>query len=290
MKNELVKVITKDGLYLSGLFSNPLNSKKVILHIHGFEGDFFSNSFVSIQGTMLSEKDISFLTVQTRGTSLRQELINEGGEAIYNGSYYELLEEAYLDIDAWIEFLTTKGFEEIILQGHSLGTIKVIRYIFEGGIKDKVSRLILLAPFDKTWLLDNAAKQVNKSPEELRKIAKEMVEKGKGDEIAPYGFDDVPHSYKNFLSWYSTDDLGKMFDFFDKEYAFPILNKIQIPTLIIVGNKDEFFNPSNPEMPEEAMSILSSNIKNSKGIFIEGSEHVFKGFEKELVNFIINNI
>ena len=61
----------------------------------------------------------------------------------------ELLEEAHLDISAWIKFLLDEGYQEIILQGHSLGTIKVIRYLFEGEYKNKISKLILLAPFEK---------------------------------------------------------------------------------------------------------------------------------------------
>jgi predicted alpha/beta hydrolase family esterase len=34
------------------------------------------------------------------------------------------------------------------LQGHSLGTFKIVRYLFEGKYADKINKLILLAPFD----------------------------------------------------------------------------------------------------------------------------------------------
>ena len=48
-----------------------------------------------------------------------------------------------------------QGYSEFILAGHSLGTIKSVRYLFEGEYADTIRSLILLAPFDKMDILKN---------------------------------------------------------------------------------------------------------------------------------------
>ncbi len=46
-KNKLVQVATSDGLYLQGYFA-PKKGKVALLHIHGFEGNFYENKFVQV--------------------------------------------------------------------------------------------------------------------------------------------------------------------------------------------------------------------------------------------------
>jgi pimeloyl-ACP methyl ester carboxylesterase len=74
-----------------------------------------------------------------------------------------------------------------------------------------------------------------------------------------------------------------MFEFCSKDYDFPVLKKIKIPTKIIVGSKDEYFYPSNPKHPEGAMGILLKNITNSTGKIIDGAIHSFKPHEDVMV-------
>ncbi len=285
---KLVKTITVDNLILSGLFFEGRKDKPVVIFIHGFEGDFFSHKWISLLGENLYQIGMGFLSVQNRGTAIRQELITTEGEAFYTGSHYEKLEDSYKDIDAWIQYLLNNGYENVILVGHSLGTIKITKYLFEGVNKKVVKKIILLAPFDKNWLLKNAAKMVNITLEELIHQASLKVQEGKGDEIAPYGFDDVPHSYQNFLSWADQSEKGRMFDFHDSNYQFPLLQKIDIPVKIIVGDNDEFFHPSKPNNPDEAMTKMLHAIKNSQGQIIKGSGHSFRGYEEELVQGILS--
>jgi len=82
-----------------------------------------------------------------------------------------------------------------------------------------------------------------------------------------------------------------MFAFFDKNYSFPILKKIQIPVKVIVGTSDEYFHPTNPKDPKEAFNILKSNVKNFSGKLIENANHGFAGYEDvvadEVLNFVL---
>jgi pimeloyl-ACP methyl ester carboxylesterase len=285
-KNKLLQITTSDGLYLHGYYV-PSESKKVgILHIHGFEGNFYENNFVHILANEMEEKGIGFLTVNTRGNGRDTSFNTVEGKDKRVGARYELLEEAHLDISAWLKYLMNEGYKEIILMGHSLGTMKAVRYLFEGEYKDKIDRLILLAPFDKKGYMLIQKKDI----ESLLNKAQKLVDSEQGDELMTPEFGDGTTSYKTFISWYKQDDLGRMFEFCSPQYDFPVLKQIKIPTKVIVGSIDEYFYPSNPEHPEEAMEILLKNISNSKGKIIDGAVHSFKPHEdimaKEVSSFV----
>lgn len=282
----LVQTATGDGLYLQGYWA-PKESKKVLLHIHGFEGNFYENYFVQALANKLDEKSFSFLVVNTRGCEKVKDFNTVSGENRTVGARYELLEESPIDIDAWIEFLDKQGYQEIYLMGHSLGTMKVVRYLQEGKYVDKVKKLILLSPFDKKGLLQI----YTKTPiEELLKKAQEMVDNGKGNEMITQEFDSVVMSYKTWVSWYKQDDLGRMFEFVTKDYDFPALQEINIQTKIIVGSKDEYFHQTNPEHPEEAMEMMLKSIPESEGKIIDGAVHSFAPHESNLADEILDFI
>lgn len=252
-KNQLLQISTSDGLYLHGFYSPTSDKKVVVLHIHGYEGNFYENNFIYSLIKNLSQNNIAFLTVNTRGNNKNSDFNTVSGKYKTIGSWNELLEEAHLDISAWIKFLIDEGYQEIILQGHSLGTIKVIRYLFEGEYKNKITKLILLAPFEK-----------KSTPSSL--------------------------SPKTKKSWDNETDFARVFDFSDINYGFPILKKINIPTKIIVGEKDPCFFPSDKNNYQKAMDILLTHIPNSQGVFIPKAIHSYKPNEdlmsQEVINFI----
>lgn len=274
--NRLIQIPTQDGLYLHGYYQ-PLESRKTaVLHIHGFEGNFYENNFIYVLSDEFEKAGVGFLSVNTRGNGRDTDFDMVDGNYRKIGARYELLEDAHLDISAWMKLLIDEGYKEIVLQGHSLGTIKVVRYLFEGEYKDKVDKLILLAPFDKKGLMNASGR---KNIEELLKKAQVKVDEGKGDELITREFGERCLSYKTFISWYKQDDLGRMFEFCSSGYDFPILNQIKVLTKIIVGSKDEYFHISNPEHPEEAMGILLKHITNAKGKIIDGAVHSYKPYE-----------
>ena len=255
MSNKLVQVCTSDGLYLHGYHNESSDKKTVLLHIHGFEGNFYENNFIHVLSKELEKNDIGFLSVNTRGNGKITDFNTKDGNLITIGSWNELLEEAHLDISAWIEFLISKNYENIILSGYSLGTFKVVRYLFEGKYTDKIKKLILLAPFDIK--IDEDCKQI---------------------------------SEKTYESWVNDTDFSKMFNFSDKSYSFPILNKIEIPVKTIVGSKDNCFCLSNPNHPQEILNILLKNIKNSEGVVIQDAEHSYEPYPEKMAEEVIQFI
>lgn len=285
MDCRLVQVETDDDLILSGLYYKSENSKTAAILIHGFTGDFYTHKFIPQIQEELNKKGISSVTIQNRGTGIQSEIVKKGREdAVFIGSFYEVLGEAHYDISAWVDYLLNDGNEEIILIGHSLGTIKAVRYLFEGKHAYRVKKLILLAPFDKNGYM---VRHSGDKFKENAKLAQQKVAEGKGGEIVPEDFEDYALSYQTFASWYEDTDLSKMFDFYTYgQYDFPVLNEIDIPVQVNVGDNDEFFFISEISSIEDAKSALIDNVKDLDLNIIKGAGHSYAGFEDELLKAI----
>lgn len=268
---EEISITTSDNKKFDGIYLEGLKDKPAVIYIHGMFGDYKTPNFVNILKEELIKNNFAYLSTNNRG---------EG-----DNSRNELLEEAHLDVSANIKFLIDKGYNKIILIGHSAGTVKAVRYLFEGEYKNNVVKLILVAPIDP---LGGRIAHGRNNIEEFLKRAQEKVNEGKGDEMITSEFDHDDVSYKTFISWYKRDVLGRMFEFCNKDYDFPTLNKIKIPVKAIAGTKDEYLHPSNPEHPEEAMNILSKDIKDFDYKIVDGSGHNFRGFEEKLIEVIID--
>lgn len=287
-KTQLVQTKTADKLVLSGLFSEGEKDKPAVIFIHGFTTDFYTWPFYHAMADAIAATGHALVLGQHRGTGIETEMIKVDGSSEYIGSFFEKIEEAHLDISAWIEFLKSNGYAKFILIGHSLGTFKAIRYLTEGSYKNHITKLVLLAPFDKNAYVEKKTKgEWSKHLE----IAQNMIEQGKGKERIPNDFDDYPVAYATYFSWYKQDEMGKTFDFYHKEYDFPVLSRIEQPVKIIVGGNDEFFyfKEFNTDVAE-VEKILKSHIKNLDFCLIEGSGHTYNGYEdrvaKEVASFL----
>lgn len=280
-KYDLISGITKDGIKLSGLYLSGDKTKSACIFIHGFTADFYSHSFYHTISTELQKQGNAVVLAQTRGTGIQTEFLKTDGEGVYIGSYFEKLNEAHLDISTFVEFLTKEGYKDIVLIGHSLGTIKSVRYLFEGEYKDKISKLVLISPFDKSAYLE--VKAPNKW-QGFVEVAKKKIEDGKGKDIIPVPeYDDYGTSYDTFYSWYEPSDLNRIWDFYKSDYDFPYLQKINIPVKAILGEKDEFVTfPTLGVSVESSLDVIKKHIKNSETALIPNANHTFYGFENEL--------
>jgi len=288
-KTQLVQTTTSDDLILSGLYNEGSKDKEAIVYIHGFEGDFYSNSFLHSLADSLSEAKYGFVLCQTRGTGKRIELMNGERTKGYDfGGHYEKLSEAHLDISAWINFLKQQGYSKVILVGHSLGTIKVTRYLFEGEHKDLVTKLVLFAPFDKNGYIEN---KTQGEWHEHVKIAEQKINEGNALEMIPSTFDDYPMTYQTYYSWYEESEINLIWDFYRPQYKSPFLESINIPVIVIIGENDEFFFTKEVGGSfKQSQEYLQNNIKNLLFYKAEGSGHTYVGHEDEVAKVAIDFI
>jgi pimeloyl-ACP methyl ester carboxylesterase len=293
MKYELVRTTTEDNLILTGLLYDAKETETLVIHIHGYMTDFYTWDFPNVIAEEISKtaglENVSILMAQHRGTGIESEILDKDvdAEAHFIGSNYEKIEESYLDIDAWIEFAKLRGYKSIVLMGHSLGTYKVTRYLFEGKDAKLVKSLILLAPFDKnSYLVENKGKNW----EELVSRAKEMIENGHELDMITKEFDDYPMTYRTFYSWYKVYDLNCIWDFYKKSYISPILTQIKIPVKVIYGTEDVFLYMRSLNKVDEVETYLKKNLKDVDVTVLEGSQHCYQGYENQVADEVCKSL
>ncbi|HEX5445480.1 MAG TPA: alpha/beta fold hydrolase, partial [Pirellulales bacterium] len=144
---ELVQVTTGDGLRLHGALHRPAEAanatapRQVLLLLHGAGGNFYSSGLFTGLISRLVKDGLTVLAVNTRG----HDAVSTAGTRKYFGAAFEVVDDCRHDIAAWVEFLTGRGYEQVVLAGHSLGAVKAI-YCLAHEPPPPVSRLIAISP------------------------------------------------------------------------------------------------------------------------------------------------
>lgn len=284
-KGQLVSTETEDGIRLSAFYIEGDRSKPALLHVHGFEQKFHMNEFVRRIGDLTAQNNFAFLTIETRGSGKSTSFFtSKSGEVRNIGGDFELLEEAHYDIDAWIDFLKAQGYKSVVLEGHSLGTNKITRYLSEGKNTEFVKALICIDSFEKTALIEDYSK--GKWRDHL-KIAQEMIKNGRGDEMVPIEFEELTISYQTYHSWYVDNDITHTFDVDNEDYDFPILRAIKIPVHFIIGSEDEFFSMSAKGDYRNKLDFVIKQLQKGSGDIIDGGRHDLIGVEDDVADSVV---
>lgn len=285
MKTSFQRITTKDNFELAGLLYEPeIQAKKVLVHVHGMAGNFYENKFLDVIAETLTSNGIAFFAFNNRGCELIKDLykIENGKRNIVRvGNAYEIFEDSALDIRSAIDFVSSKGFSEIHLSGHSLGASKVANYVAEEN-DTRLSSVIFLSPSDMVGLT-----KMDKNYERDLSTAKEMVAQGKGDELLPFPvlWDQSPLSAKTYISLGDKDSKVAIFNFHNAEDSLPVLSKIAIPTLALMGTKDDAL-----VVPiEETMSRLKKALSGSprvEAVVLGDADHGYNNYEQQLADAI----
>lgn len=282
---DFIRVVTEDQIQLSGLYQPGDKNKPAVVFIHGFTSDFYSPVFIHSISQELKQKNFAVILAQNRGTGIQTEFRKNDGDHCYLGSFFEKLEDAHLDISAHIEFLLNEGYQEIILMGHSLGTLKTTRYLFEGKYKNIITKLVLLAPFDKNAFM---VRKGNERWDYFLKVAEAKIKEGSGrDQVPVPEFEDYPLSYECFVSWYNKTELSCLWDFYRKEYEGNLIREIKLPVQVILGDQDEFVDyPEFNENAQTVLDFLNKTLPNCHTRLLKDSNHTYNGREAEVAKVV----
>lgn len=271
----IVNVETSDKLTLHGLLSEPTNTQTLYLNIHGSGSSFFCEIFQEVFYNELPKLGIDVLFTNNRG-SYSLDSWQDAGSAL------EIFEDSLLDIDAWIEWAIGHNYKKIILSGQSHGTEKVVYYMNNGQYKDKITALVLMGFCDSVGTQHNFEKTITA---DLMDEAQEKVAQGKGYELLTghrrANCGELPISASSYLNYFSPDsELSKTTPFSARE--LPMIRTINIPTLAVIGDHEEY-----TIIPiTEAMALLETENKNITTRQIVDSNHVYDGFQDDLIEEI----
>lgn len=284
MKSEIVRTFTDDGLGLEGWLIEPVREpiSGALIHFHGFAGNFYSNSFVNYLAKETTDRGILFLTVNTRGHDSLAEFYQKkagGMQHTMYGSIHESFEECILDIKAWLDFLSCRGHQSVILQGHSVGALK-IAYYQSVEQDERVKALFLISPSD-VW-----GNHVQRSRWQADvQLANQMVENGRGSQFMPDEAFGYPISAQAYLSYCGPKAKSGIFNFYKPDDPFVAIGSIREPIYAVIGNMDE--TVCNDVL--ECMSTLERKAIASvlcKTRIIDGASHLYIGKEQELANIV----
>lgn len=286
MKQELVRMKSIDNIEMVGILYQPEEkSNKIVIHIHGLCGNFYENRFLDGLAKTYTNKGISFLTFNNRGTNFISELL-KGNDFEVIGGCYEKFIDCLLDIEGAINFAKEKEYTDIILEGHSYGCNKVI-YYYNKKKDSSITKIVLLAPCDipqecVKWL----------SEEELEKAKQEstrLVNEGKGNELIDFSVNAngkiAASTYYNDFLPNGESDFIKYVDGINGKSK--VLNDIDIPVLVVFGDADECVLTQPIDIVKQ---YLKNNIKNCDIQIINGADHSYTDKYQELSKTIENNI
>ena len=290
MEYPIVTVTTKDKLILHGLLIEDRNSNKIVINIHGTASNFYEEPFFENMAVAFPENGFSWLSINNRGNSVLTHTWQKTGSAV------EKFEDCLLDIDAWIEFVTNKGYSTIILQGHSLGTEKIVYYLNKGKYKTKIAGVILLGFSDSFGYAHKFMDKTN-CKKELFNEAENLIKNGRGEQFLTtqwYSHAGIlPKSAESFINQFSDNsELSKAFPFRLKKLDF--YSKIKVPILAVISDNDKFTNAAVVKegseytmMPiNEAIELLRKSNSRTKTVVIPKTNHDFEGKEEELTNVV----
>ena len=286
---EQIEFLATDGIILDGLlYKSKERTNKVILAVHGMSSNCMKKRDQVIS-KKANENNIDYFCFNNRGSELvkyTRRNIEGKKEKFIMGTSFEDVTEGYEDIVGAMIKLKELGYEEIYLQGHSLGCTKIVYSYNElkeeqDDLINMVKGVILLSLVDipqtlKFYLREN-----------FNKYLEYAEEQNKPNELMPKESFIHPISVKTFLR-YARDNKEIDFAGYGRDTKLEKLNNIDVPLFMRWGNDNEMIL----QRAEELVDIVNNILKNeNKDIdYIDGANHCYENREEELAEQIIKFI
>jgi pimeloyl-ACP methyl ester carboxylesterase len=249
------------NLVLHGLVASPREPVGLIVHIHGTWGNFYGNAFVQEIGDAVVSDGWAFATVNVPGHD--------------ETAMDENLADSIAAITSWLNVLNPCGLP-VILQGHSLGALKIIELASEPGRVSAMNivGIILLSAFDCVgfYLRESSFNEID-----LATV--------RGEEIVP----EAVFSHW-LLRWSTLKQLAEVdgeWDIFRSRLQNPnqLLDSVQfkVPVFFAIGEQDFAAVPS---VDSVVATVRRTGFASDIAI-IPGAPHGYGGQEHLLVARVI---
>jgi pimeloyl-ACP methyl ester carboxylesterase len=131
--------------------------------------------------------------------------------------------------------------------------------------------------------------KMDRNYERDKKMAKLMVDEGRGNELLPYPvlWNENPLSVKTYISLGGGESGIAIFNFHDSADKLPLLSKITIPTYAVMGSKDDALVVSIDETMARIKKALSNAPKVETNI-LGDADHGYNDFEQELADALVS--
>lgn len=289
-----ITFLATDGMVLDGfLQKGKENTNTILLAVHGMASNALKERD-EIIAKKVKEIGMDYFSFNNRGSELvkyGKKMTEKGEEKKLIGTSYEDVLEGYEDIVGAILKLKELGYQKIYLQGHSLGSTKIV-YTYhklkeqKEKILENIKGILLLSLVD----IPNALKiYLGEKFKEYLVLAEKKEQEGRLFDFMPKEAFLHPITVKTFLR-YARDYQKIDFANFGKDTEYHVLNRIDIPLFMRWGNEKEMIQ----QEAEQLVNWMNTKITNSqKDIsYIQGANHSYQGKEEilaeQMVKFIQN--
>ena len=280
-KKEFFILNTDDGCFLPGIIQRsykPINS--IIIFVHGSGGNFFKENYLEDMSKDFNYYWYDFLTFNNRWSEQFFRLHKKNSwisETIKAWNIYENFDDSIYDIIAAVNYAKESDYKDIILIGHSLGTLKIQYYCEQ--IWD-IKKIVLLSPID---MVNRFRSRVKEKYDELIDKSKKLVSEWKPYEMITSEF--------SALKVASTMAIGSKADLFKLEEDRDIKKPLNYNgyVSIIAWSNEHVYCWWNMEYIKNR---FEKRFKNAKMQFytVPNSTHDYNEHEKQISKLIIDSI
>mgnify|MGYP004532891637 FL=1 len=283
MITKIIKFNTTDGIILDGYLNKcQKNTNSILIQIHGMTSNCFKNRD-NIISNKVAELNIDTLCFNNRGSEIIKYCQKENGEKILQGTAYEDVEECFYDIVGAIKFVVNLGYQNVYLQGHSLGSTKIV-YAYNKMLKENnkylkyIRAIILLSLVDIPDIINTF------TPKKFIELANVKEKENKLDELMPMETSIHPFSVKTFLRYIKYYENINFAQYNNENYNYEELNNINVPLYMRWGTEQELI--------KQNVNYLVNTLKNKLNNkyfdigYIDGANHSYYGKEDVLASEI----
>jgi pimeloyl-ACP methyl ester carboxylesterase len=282
VEQELISIPFGDSKIDALFYRSLLNAGKpekepVIIHIHGFLGNFLEGSQRYLP-PILAQAGYSSLSINTRMATF----------GLFFG--YGIIDDTIPQIDTAIVYLKNMGYSKIILSGYSIGSSIVLRYASlrnDPSLFTSLKGIIALStPYSTPHTIRKRWNKWGSNPtyDEIYRRVKEtlkpdphsstedrtvIIYKARGDTLNPEHTE--LYTYKTW--WYLAGPEA------EAAKCFKHISKIRIPILLIQGREDDELGPNEAEgLAQIAQKAGNTDVT---ALYLDAN-HNFDGREEEL--------
>lgn len=249
----LIRAKTADGLLLDGCLQMPEVQAAQVkstawLLIHGTGSNFYCGGVLETFAEQLARERFAVARINTRGHDIIS--TSPGGRMpLSGGAAFESISDCVHDVRAWIDQLIQRGLQRVVLVGHSMGGVKAV-FSQARDPHPNVVAVIGVSPPRFCHSVWQSSANAAAFRDHFRR-AMELVEAGRGGELMLVQ-QPMPLwlTAAGFLAKYGPHD----------DYDFvPLLPRLTVPTLIMVGSESVASSPAFESTPDSIGRLQASN-------------------------------
>lgn len=286
MKERRIFFNAEDGMELAGIISEPENkTNKIVVSIHGMTSNCLKKREYKLAKAMTQNR-IAYFSFSNRGHDLMSFGTLSKEQKICGTVYEEVLDSIY-DVIGALKTVKKMGYTDVYIQGHSLGSTKVV-YSYQKLKKQDLELSKMIKAVILLSLIDIPRCQkiyVGENYKEFLDYAEAKEKQGKQMEIMPLNSFISPISVKNYLRYVRDNQEIDFAKYHDSSYEFKELNSIDVPLFMRWGDQKEMIE----QEPEKLVELLKHKIHNPNlNInYIKGADHSYHGKEEILAEQIL---